>query len=243
LAAVASAALWHTLALAAPAAAKASAPWSVPPGARLQYEVRGESHGLGYRAEAELRWQSAAPQYQATLTLSAWLVGSRRQHSSGTLDAWGLRPLHFSDKARRERWLQFDWATAPAGPARVLTDRGTRIDAVPAGAQDRLGVFVQLGGLLLATPPARPGQRWTLPVVSGAGVENWTFEYRGSEALELPAGRMTAWHLQRVDAPGKATAVDVWYSPAPAGLPVRLVLQQDGGERVDQRLRAWTTDP
>jgi hypothetical protein len=199
--------------------------------------VLGEARGLNYRAQATLDWQWDGERYRAELTLRAFLVGTRTQSSVGTLSHQGLQPLRFEDRARRTRGLTFEWAASGA-IASALSDDGARLDGLPAGTQDRLSVFIQLGPWV---DGAQPGERWSLPVVGLHQVETWTFEAVGHERLALPAGEFDTLRLRR-SATGTAErglGVELWFSPALPGLPVRLVLQQANGDRVDQQLRAW----
>lgn len=209
--------------------------WRPPPAGRMEYEVLGEAKGLSYRADAVLDWRPDDERYRLELALRAFLVGSRVQVSSGVLTPMGLQPSRFEDRARRERWLAFDWP-APPEPGRAHADGGTAIEGLPAGTQDRLGVFVQLGGWVDAMAP---GQRWRIPVASLGRLELWTVEVVGREPITVPAGSFDAVRLRRVPEGEQGLSVEAWYTPAIAGLPVRIVLQQPHGERVDQRLRHW----
>lgn len=209
--------------------------WRPPPAGRMEYEVLGEAKGLSYRADAVLDWRPDGERYRLELALRAFLVGSRVQVSSGALTPMGLQPARFEDRARRERWLAFDWP-APPEPGRARTDGGAAIEGLPPGTQDRLGVFVQLGGWVDAMAP---GQRWRIPVASLGRLEQWTVEVVGREPITVPAGSFDAVRLRRVPEGEQGLSVEAWYTPAIAGLPVRIVLQQPHGERVDQRLRQW----
>ena len=204
---------------------------AAPASARLQYEVEGHSKGLRYGANAVLDWRQDGELYQATLEVSAFLLGSRSQSSSGRLDAGGLRPERFLDRARRDRLTLFDHETG-----QVRQDSGSP-RPMPPGTQDKLSVFLQLALQLAAlgrTPT--PSERWTLPVAASNTVESWTFDYRGSEVLSLPAGPITAWHFEsQPHGPGETT-VELWLAPELGLLPVRLRLSQDNGDSVDQRL-------
>ncbi|TSE31705.1 hypothetical protein Ttaiw_01416 [Tepidimonas taiwanensis] len=222
--------------------AEAATRWAITGPLRVAYDVQGEAKGLSYRAAATLTWHVTAEGYTLEMALRAFLVGERVQRSTGLLRADGLVPLRFEDRARRERVLQFDWsADAPHGSAR--RDDGTVYDAIPRGAQDRLSVFAQLGTVVaLGDAGAGAGRRWRIPVVGLGGLEHWSFEAVGRERITLPAGETDALHVRRL-ASERALDVDLWYSPALPGLPVRIVLQQPNGDRVDQRLREWPAVP
>lgn len=202
--------------------------WQIPAPMRLRYELSGRSKGLSYSADAVLDWRQDGQRYQAMLEISAFLVGSRSQTSSGSLGPEGLRPERFVDRARRERVTQFDHE---AGLVRAEADAL----AMPAGTQDKLSVFIQLALELSGRDAPAPGESWTLPVAGSRAIESWTFDWLGIEELALPDGPMPAWHLERKAAAG-ATRVDIWLAPELGWLPARLRLQQDA-DSIDQRLR------
>lgn len=207
--------------------------------AELRYDVEGRARGVGYRAEATLRWQADAARYEAELTLRAlWL--QRAQHSSGELLAAGLRPQRFADHGRRERVLTFTWSDDGSGQARRDGDEPPL--PVAPGTQDRLSLFVQLGTLLMRDG-AQPGQRWTLPVAGFGSVQPWTFEVEGDEVLALGPGPVAAVRLRRLGH-GSGPDVTLWYAAASWGpLPVRVRLRETDDQLVDQTLREGRLEP
>lgn len=217
-----------------PGAAPPTAPpaWPWPRAAELLYDVEGQARGVGYHARATLLWQSDGRHYDIALTLRAlWL--QRSQHSHGELSPDGLRPRQFIDRARRERTLSFAWG--PDGSGQTRREDGSSPATVPAGTQDRLSLFVQLGALLLRDGAA-PGQRWTLPVAGWNNPARWTFEVGGTETLVLGGTPTSAVRVQRLG-PGHETQITLWYQPGWAPLPVRVLLQETDGQHVDQILR------
>jgi Protein of unknown function (DUF3108) len=205
---------------------------AAPPSARLHYEVAGQSQGLPFRADGLLDWQQDGRNYQARMEVSAFLVGSRSQRSSGRIDSQGLRPERFSDRGHREKTILFDHA---GGQARHEPD-GTVLD-MPPGTQDRLSIFLQLA-LQMAALGHEPktGDHWAMPVAGRRAIEPWTFGWCGIEALALPAGRIVTWHLQRQELQKGETQVDVWLAPELGFMPARLRLRQENGDSIDQRL-------
>jgi len=209
--------------------------WSPPPQALWEYDVIGETRGLRYRASGVMHWRHTGHRYELELTWQTAWVGSRTQVSSGDLTAEGLRPLRYEERARRTRWLQFEW-TPDDRTAQTLTDGGQRQNDVPAGTQDRLSLFVQLGGALAATTPV-PGQRLAWPVSGFGRWQTWVFELRGPVPLALADSKRPAWHLVRLPEQSDDLEVEVWYAVDRPGLPLRVVLTQHNGDRVEQRLR------
>jgi Protein of unknown function (DUF3108) len=205
---------------------------AVPAPIRLHYELAGQSKGLNFSADALLDWRHDSRTYQARMEISAFLVGSRSQTSSGRISSQGLQPERFSDHSRRERITLFDHA---AGLIRHEPGGGTL--EMPAATQDRLSVFIQLA-LQMAGLEHEPkaGDSWTILVAATRAIEHWTFRWRGTEDLALPNGRIVAWHLQREATKAGETRVDIWLAPELGFMPARLRLQQENGDSIDQRL-------
>lgn len=215
----------------APEESTSSAPLP-PTDAQWQYDVSGSSKGFSYQATATMRWRLAQQRYDVQLSLGAFLVGSRSQHSQGKVAPQGLQPERFVDKARRERQLNFDWATrsvqSPDQP-------GGR--PVAEGTQDRLSVFMQLASLLAAlTQAPHDGQTWKIPVAGFGATEDWVFRFEGVETLDLPAGPFQTWKLHYQTSTARGQSVELWFSPEFHHLPVRIRMSQENGDVVDQRL-------
>ncbi len=213
----------------------ASPPWPAfapPPSSQWHYEIRGESKGLTYTAHATLNWRQDGQHYEARMEMSAFLIGSRVQTSVGTLDASGLQPAEFTDRARKQRRLVFDHE------AHLIRLDGSDTTAPLAqGVQDRLSLFLQLSSVLAGLPhPPAQNKEWTLPVAGSPAVDSWTFRYLQTETQPLPAGRFDTWHLQRLPRREGDQQVDLWFAPALHHLPVRIRIQQDNGDVVDQQL-------
>ncbi|HMP12150.1 DUF3108 domain-containing protein [Hydrogenophaga sp.] len=207
-------------------------PAALPPdSARLLYDVTGQSGRARYQASGALVWDRRGSAYDAQMRISAFLVGSRTQRSSGRLDSTGLHPDQFVDTSRREREVRFDSASA-----RITYSENARQDVLLPGAQDRLSVLLQLASLLNARPPVQ-GQRFQMQVVGASDAEAWEFEVVGLEQPTVPAGRMPAWHLQRVARHPNDTRLSVWLAPQLQHLPVRLSLRHANGDQVEQSLR------
>ena len=215
--------------------------WALPlpaPG-EWTYDISGQAKGLPYRASATLTWEHDVQRYWAQLSMRALLLGQRSQTSLGAVDASGLRPESFVDKGRKERRYQLDWVTQ-----RYQITPGDAAHALPAGSQDRLSLFLQLAAVLgqQRTPPAN-GQTWTLPVLGTSGTDAWTFVWKGVETLDLPAGRQTAWRLDRAPRDAGDTQVSLWFAPPLHFVPVRIRLTEPNGDTVDQRLSQVRAKP
>jgi hypothetical protein len=213
--------------------ASAALPWSRA--WVLDYEVSGRARGVPYRASSQLRWEARDSAYTAVLEMRAPLVGTRTQRSEGRIDDRGtLRPDRFTDQARREHRYELEWARQRY--RYVREGEPLREGALPAGTQDRLSLFFQLGGWAAAQAP-RGEASVELPVLGRGGAEPWAFRLTGREAVDTPAGALDAWRLERQIRAPDDTAITLWLAPALQYLPARLLLEDDEGHRVDQRLR------
>ena len=210
----------------------------VPPSTELKFDAKGSAKGFNYSASALLQWKSDGRQYQARQEISAFLIGSRTQTSSGRIDLNGLVPQRFGDKARSERVAQFD-----AGPSRVNFSNGNT-SAVAPGVQDRLSIFVQLASMFAAAPERYPpGSAISINTASATGTAVWTLVVDGPETLELPEGRRETLRLTRRQLPGDDQKAQLWLAPELNYLPVRIRLSQPNGDFADLALKSATPLP
>lgn len=199
----------------------------------LQYDVSGSTKGLSYRADARLDWQVNGPRYTAEMEISAFLMGSRAQTSSGRLGPEGLIPERFGDRRRGEKATHFDYTEQ-----RIRYSSNAPNTALLPGVQDRLSVFLQLGALLHARPESYPaGQTIRLQVASTGDAEVWQFQVGPQEQLALPAGSVAARRLTRSPRRPYDNTVDIWLAPALQFLPVRIRVTEHNGDMADQQLR------
>lgn len=216
---------------AAPSSAAPAAAFRIPAAVRLHYRVEARSRGITLQGQSELHWRHDGDSYDARLEVSAPLLPTRRQHSTGEITAAGLAPLRFSDKARSEEAAHFQ------------RDKGTvsfsnnRPDApLAAGAQDRLSVLLQLGAMIAGDPRRFPAGT-TIPIqtASTREAEAWHFTVEGEEPLHLPGGTVPSLKLIRLPRKEFDQTVELWLGPGMDYVPVRLRLTQPNGDWVDQQ--------
>ena len=214
---------------------------NLPGSARLQYKVVGTSKGLNYFANAELDWNNAGSSYDATMKVSALFIGSRSMTSTGSVTPTGLAPTRFADKYKSELAAHFD-----PGGGKVTFSANTPDMPWMDGAQDRVSVFLQLGGMLAAGPGGSAtsgtpagfgvGSSITLYTVGPRDADTWTFLVEAAEQLSLPNGDMATLKLTRKPKREYDQKVEVWYAPSLGFLPVRNRITQANGDFVDQQL-------
>lgn len=214
-------------------AALAAAARSIPPPRHLEYEVAGESRRMRYHAQATLDWRHDGTRYAARMEVSAFLIGSRVQSSTGHLGPLGLEPERFADKSRSEQAAHFDRQRQ-----RIVFSANTPEAALLPGAQDRLSVFMQLAALLASDPTRyRPGTRIAMQTVSAREAEPWTFVVEADETLNLAEASYATVRVVRPPRREFDARVEVWMARSLDYLPARIRITQANGDVVDQQLR------
>jgi hypothetical protein len=203
-----------------------------PESALLKYQVLGQAKGLNYWASAELAWQQDGQTYDSRLTVSAFLLGSRTQTSTGTLGTEGLMPTRFGDKNRSELAAHFQRDKG------IISFSANSPDApLLKGAQDRLSVVIQIGSLLAGDPARFPlGTMLSFQTVSQREAEVWHFLVEKEELLQLPFGEINAIKLNRKPRREFDQQIELWFAPTLGYLPVRLRITNANGDFVDQLL-------
>ena len=219
-----------------PAAQTPVTAMALAPSAQLAYRMTGSAKGLTYQAQGELVWQNAGGSYSARMTVKALFLGSRSMSSTGQVGAQGLAPTRFADKARTEVAAHFE-------PDKGQISFSANTPTVPwvQGAQDRVSVFLQLGGMLAGNPAAFPaGSSISTLTVGPRGADQWTFVVEGPEMLALPYGETATVKLSRQPQREYDQKVEIWFAPALGYLPVRSKITQANGDFVDQQLSELT---
>ncbi|MBX3634514.1 MAG: DUF3108 domain-containing protein [Rubrivivax sp.] len=189
----------------------------LPPSQRLHYTLeRGAQRG-----GATLHWQQGDDGYRLVLEgdFGRDLAG---RSSRGTLDGDGLAPERYVEtrRGREQRAVNFQ-----RDKALITFSAAVHGQPLWPAAQDRLSWLVQIAAALEADAALRePGSLLRLFVAGPRGdAETWTFELRGREPLDLPAGTVVdALHLRREPPRPWEPQVDLWLDPARHHLPVRL---------------------
>ena len=205
----------------------------LPGPATLRYRVSGRVSGVSYSADAQLQWRPQGGRYEAVWSVGLPLLGTQTQSSVGAITATGLAPERYAERGRRERTASFD-----AANQLIHFSAGRPDAALEPGAQDRLSVTLQLGALLAAAPKRYPpGAQITLQTAGVRGAEPWVWQVQPDETLTLAGRRLPCVHLRRQPRDTGDTRVDLWLARPLDYLPVRLRLEQDGGDAVDQKLQ------
>ena len=206
-------------------------PAQLPPSARLRYDVVGQAKGFNYSAGGQLDWYENGSTYEVRMEVSAFLLGSIVQTSTGRVSATGLAPNRFSDTRRNEKTAVFDRKTQ-----RIQYSSNAKVDTLQAGGQDQVSISLQLGGLLNANPQYAEGQTLSLPVSDAKSTETWRFDIGPEATLNLPAGPLLTRVLTRQARHKGDKVVQIWLAPTLENLPVRIRITESNGDFLDQLL-------
>ncbi|WP_161493222.1 DUF3108 domain-containing protein [Zoogloea sp. LCSB751] len=198
---------------------------------RVQYNViRGERNFIIGRTTHA--WTHDKDHYSMeTVVETAGLIGLLRpfkmiQRSEGRIGPNGLLPDAFTverDGQLKEK-ADFDWA---AGKVVLTAGERRREFALAEGDQDVLTLMHDLA--------LRPEgfTRAELLVVTGKSAVRSVIENLGLEELDVPAGKVSAYHLGSTGHRGELK-IDIWLARDYANLPIRLKITDKNGDVLDQ---------
>jgi len=153
--------------------------------------------------------------------------GSVKRASRGTVESGGIRPLEFRDQRgdRPPEFARFDWAKR-----QVVAEREGKSEATPikGAMQDRLSFFWSFA----FTPPS--GAEIALDVADGRGVSRFRYAISGPEKVKTPAGEFEAIKLVKQRDPGDDRGTEVWLAVRHHFAPVRVLVVEKDGTRLDQ---------
>jgi hypothetical protein len=207
-----------------------AARFTIPGSMRLHYQVTAQVRSQVWSGRSELVWRHDGDSYDAKLEISAPLLPTRTQHSTGRITAEGLAPLRFSDKVRSEEAAHFE---RDKGKVSFSSNRPDA--ALLAGAQDRLSVLLQLSAMIAGEPGKfPPATSISIQTAGTRDAEPWQFTVEREEDLQLPGATMRALKLIRNPRREFDQKVELWLAPSMDYVPVRLRLTQPNGDSVDQ---------
>lgn len=199
-----------------------------PPKAEIAYEVQKNGSAI---ADVVTRLEHDTRRYRIDETWKGRgiyaLRGEAKRTSRGRVAPTGLRPDAYTDeRGSKSSRVEFDWAAKKA----TLVDKGTsQTQALPAHPVDRLGLVFGFG---FAPPGAGPV---LLDVVDGRGVSPVTYQSAGRERVVTPAGEFEALRMvKRRDGPDDR-GTELWLAERHGLLPVRILVIEKDGTRLDQR--------
>lgn len=162
------------------------------------------------------------------------LLGEVRRSSRGRITTDGLHPVEYEDQRPRRptAYARFNWE------ARTLTQEfrdGPRQQPLPPKAQDRLSF---LFAPAFDTSGASPLE---YHVADGKGVAHYVFDVAGRERLVVPAGEFDALRLVKRGSDRKS--IEIWLDAKRSQLPLRVLVVNQDGTRIDQVAARITVSP
>lgn len=205
---------------------------SLPHSALLSYRLSGQEKGIQYQASGELRWQHNASAYAMSLSVRAFLLGSRHWRSVGQINATGLAPNRFSDSWRSERAAHFDRPNQ-----RIVFSNNAPTAPLQPGAQDQVSLYAQLAAAMAQSGKRmQPGTRLQIQTATVRDALPWLLTLEKLETLQIDGKSVETvkWVCQprnRFDA-----QVEFWVSAAHDWLPARIRITQVSGSFIDLQL-------
>ncbi len=212
---------------------------ALPPSSLLSYRLNGQEKGLNYFASGELSWQHNDQAYALSLSVKAFLVGSRQWRSVGAITAAGLAPRRFSDSWRGERASHFD-----REKNRIVFSGNAPEAPLMAGAQDQISLYPQLAAAMAGSPERfAPGTRLQIQTITLRDALPWTLTLEQTESLSvnddtLPTAKWVCQPRNRFD-----SKVEFWVAEKYHWLPVRIRITQVSGSFIDLNLRGMEPLP
>lgn len=198
-----------------------------PRQAEIVYEVSRNGTVLGEVVE-QLRHDGKTYSIdEKTSGLGILAVYHSERTSRGTISPDGLRPLEYTDHRpmRDPASVSFDWTKKTL----TMTFKGSpQVLQMPANAQDRLSVAFTFS---FAPPGAQPV---TVHSADGKGISTYTYRAAGHERLTTPAGVFDTLKLEKVRDGPDDKATELWLATDHGNLPVRLLIVDKDGTRIDQ---------
>ncbi|MFM9927001.1 DUF3108 domain-containing protein [Variovorax sp. H27-G14] len=206
----------------------------IPGSVTLDFEATGQIGASPQRGVfGELVWLQDGTRYDGRLTLKAVFFTLLNWHSTGRIGPSGLEPERYSESRKSEVASHFVRDQAQV----VFSNNAPPVPLLP-GAQDRMSVMMQLGGLLAASPQRYPaGTRISVQTVGTRDADVWVFVVGDEEKVSLPAGEYVARKLTRTPRKEFDRKLELWLAPAYGYLPVRIKQTEPNGDFADAQLR------
>ena len=159
--------------------------------------------------------------------------GTAKRACSGEVTSAGLRPLEFRDQRgdKPVAVAKFDWVK------KTLTqehDGKSETTNMVLPLQDRLSFLYNFA--FQAAPDLTQGRKISVTLTDGKGLTGFHYIVAGREMLKTPAGELETVRLvkQRENQDDKGT--EIWFASGHDYLPVRILVIEKDGVRIDQVL-------
>ena len=194
--------------------------------AKASFTRKGDTYSI----RSELRSDGA---------LKVFLDDQFTTESTGRVDNEGLKPLEYSERRakdnKRDFKSTFNWKNNVVHT--VLRDEPS--DAwFPPGTQDPLSSLYQFMHM------KELGETLAMPMADRRRISAYTYKLMGEARIVTPAGEFDTRHYQRIPpvqlipTDRKESRVDVWLAKDRYNFPVRLVIDDPKGYKLEQTLVA-----
>lgn len=160
--------------------------------------------------------------------------GSAKRSSQGEVTQAGLRPAVFRDRRgdRPESVARFNWS---AGSVEQGEEGRSERRAIPAADQGA-AVSDRLSFLWTFAFSAPVGKEIRAMLSDGRGLSSFRYALAGSELLNTPVGDIETVKLVKQLDPGDERGTEIWLASKRDFLPVRILVIEKNGARIDQMI-------
>ncbi|MGJ7615615.1 MULTISPECIES: DUF3108 domain-containing protein [unclassified Variovorax] len=206
----------------------------IPGSVKLSFAATGQRGASPMRGVfGTLEWLQDGSTYDARLTLKLLFATILSQHSTGRIGPSGIEPERYSESRKGEVAAHF-----VRDQEQILFSNNAPSVPLLPGAQDRLSVVMQLGGLLAGNPGRYPGgSQISVQTAGTREAGTWVFNIESEEKVTVQAGEYTVRKLTRSPRRDFDVKLEVWLAPSLGYLPVRIKQTQPNGDFADMELR------
>lgn len=216
----------------------------MPPPAKIMLDVaRTDADGTEWSGEALLAWQLNADTYHIQIEAGIRVVFARVNlvvlKSEGAVAATGFAPITMTEKRRGRAMTatHFDW-----GKSRITFSASQASYELPAGAQDKASIPLQLAAIARGDPKQLTG---AIDIFVGEDRDAAVYRFTvvGQEEIDTKLGKLQTWHLTRPPQPGSyKSRLDIWLAPAHGWYPVRIRNSEANGAVTTQTVNNIVLD-
>lgn len=221
--------------------AQAGEKFSLPPSIDLLYDTffNGAQNQAG-----TLHWSTDGSHYDLLVSMPLPFFGTFSYESNGHVDAYGLAPDRYTE-TRGRRTPSVTRFERDASPPRIAFSRTPNTTALPAGAQDRFSMVMQLASLVRGDPQRyQPGVTREFFVADDDSAETWPIQTIGVETVTTRGGYVSATHFMRLPRhDGDRRRIDVWLAPSLGWIPIRILQTEPNGTQFELVYQRGTKVP
>jgi len=207
-----------------------------PPSVVLTYDVKKiQRDGQHMYGHGSISWQSSGGTYTINGEAGVLFITALTFKSEGVLDDYGISPVIYTEKRIRKSATNTHFHRE----RNIISFSSSEVSYPrKGGEQDRASIIWQLAGIGRGdSEKIFPNATIDIFVAGVRDGEVWRMHVIGEEDLELGAGKLRAWHVQRTPKPGSyEPKLDIWLSPQREWYPVRLLYTDANGDYLDMSL-------